>query len=546
MTGGLLQLVAYGAQDVYLTTDPQITFFKVIYRRHTIFSIQPFEKTFNEKPTFGKTAKVKLFRLGDLATKMYLRVVIGELSSNSGPFAWVKKLGHCLIRDVRIEIAGCAIDKQVNIWLDVWHELTRFGEREDGYNKMIGNVDEMTDFNTNTKPEYTMYIPLQFWFNRNYGLALPLIAIHYSDIYIRVTLESKENLLVRCPTFNNFDNMQILDFGLITDYVYLDIEERKRFAVNCHEYLIDQLQFTGSNEVSAVNRSFIEYTGPTKELVWLIRNTKYNNGTEYLCYSNKDDWTPEIIKCSTQILKDSILLKIGNEYIIDSSGDKILVKEGDIVTLPGTWMMFDFDTVSYTLNHNLRIVNNSLVNALWLNIDSLTVNGRSLTATINGTIYIDNYDKITIIVSEGLSDIDLSIPYNQMIDTRIDPPSTVCVYQCFNYGLYITGRGNPIDSALLQYNADNRFEKRDGSFFGVLQPYIAHSSTPVDGINLYSFALYPEKLQPSGVSNLSSVDVVILSLWINEYATDNRIELFIFAFSYNIFKISSGMAGLIY
>lgn len=547
MTGGILQLVAYGAQDVYLTTDPQITFFKVIYRRHTTFSIQPFEKTFNEQPTFGKTAKVKLFRLGDLATKMYFRVVIGELASTSGPFCWIRRLGHCLIQDLRVEINGCPVDKQTNIWLDVWYELTRFGQREEGYKKMIGDVDEMTEYNTNTKPEYTLYIPLQFWFNRHYGLALPLIAIHYSDIYIRVTLEKKENLLVRCPSFIDFDQMKILDFGLVTDYIYLDIEERKRFAVNCHEYLLDQLQNNYSYDVAAVNRTFIDYTGPVKELIWLARNSKYNNGTEYLCYSNKDNWGPEIIKCSTQILKDSMLLKLGNEYIIDSSGDKILVKMGDDVILPGTWVMFDSETVSYTPNHNLKIVNNSSINALWINIDSLTVNGISLTATINGTIYVDTNNKITVIVTEGLSDADISVPYNLMVDTRINPPMNICVYQCFNYGLYITGRGNPVDHALLQYNADDRFPKRSGFFFGTLQPYISHSSTPADGINLYSFALYPEKLQPSGTSNFSSIETIILSLWLNDLILSNgHAELFIFAFSYNILKISSGMAGLVY
>jgi hypothetical protein len=183
--------------------------------------------------------------------------------------------------------------------------------------------------------------------------------------------------------------------------------------------------------------------------------------------------------------------------------------------------------------------------ALWLNIDSLTVDGRSLTATINGTVYVDTFDRITIIVSEGLSDMDISIPYMNMVDTRINPPASICVFQCFNYGLYITGKENPINQSLLQYNGDNRFEKRDGFFFGVLQPYISHSSTPVDGINLYSFAFYPEKQQPSGTSNFSSVDVITLSLWINEMV-QNRIELFVFAFSYNIFKISSGMAGLMY
>lgn len=549
MTGGILQLVAYGAQDIYLTDCPQITFFKVVYRRHTTFSTQIFEKTFNEQPTFGKTAKVKLFRLGDLATKMYLRIVVGELASTTGPFAWVRRLGHAIINEVRIELSGCAIDKQTGTWLDIWYELTRFGQRDEGYRQMIADVDKMTLYNTNTKPEYVMYVPLQFWFNRHYGLALPLIAIYYSDIYVRVTVEKKENLLVRCSTFNNFDNMKILDFGLVTEYVYLDIDERKRFAVDRHEFLIDQVQFTGSNEIlNTTNRTFIEYTNPTKELIWVAKNTKYNSGIEFLCYSNKDDWTPEIIKCSIEILRDSMILAIGNEYIIDSSGSKVLIKMGDEINLPGKWLVFDYGMIGYTPNLGLKIVNNSLVSALWLNIDSLTVGDYSLTASITGTVIIDQYDKITILITQGLSDIDISIPVMRMVDTRSSGThSCVCVYEFSNYGLYITGKGNPITYALLQYNGDDRFERKTGFFFNVLEPYMHHNSTPADGINLYSFALEPEKQQPSGISNLSAVDNVILSLWYDDQLlADGHPELYIFAFSYNILKVMSGMVGLMY
>lgn len=548
MVGGLLQLVAYGAQDIYLTDDPQITFFKVVYRRHTVFSIQPFEKTFNEQPTFGKTAKVQLFRLGDLATKMYLRVVIGELSG-TGNFAWVRRLGHALLSEVRIEVGGNMLDKQTNVWLDVWYELSRFGQRDIGYRKMIGDVDSMTEYNNNVKPEYTLYIPLQFWFNRHYGLALPMIAIHYFDVYIRVTIEDKQKLLVRSPLFTEFDNMMILDFGLVTDYVYLDVEERKKFATMGHEFLIEQVQFTGSFDVqNTINKVYMDFTRPTKEILWLIKNSKYNNGTEYICYSNKDDWTPEIVRCSTDILRDSILLLIGNEYIIDSSGNKVLVKEGEKVTLPGNWIMFDSNSIAFTPNHSLRVINNSMTMALWLNIDSLVVGNYSLTASITGTISVDVNNKIAILVVQGLSDMDVSIPLNKMTDTRINGPHIgIFVYQFSNYGVYITGKKNPVTNTLLEYNGDRRFEKRDGTFFGVLHPYLHHSSTPADGINLYSFAFDPEKQQPSGVSNFSAIETIVLTVWVDEnILLENNPELFIFGYSYNIFKISNGIVALMY
>ena len=216
--------------------------------------------------------------------------------------------------------------------------------------------------------------------------------------------------------------------------------------------------------------------------------------------------------------------------------------------MPGKWLVFDYGMISYSPNMGLKIVNNSLVNALWLNIDSLMVGDYSLTATITGTIIVDQYDKITILVTQGLSDVDISIPVKRMVDTRSSGlHECICVYEFSNYGLYITGKGNPITYALLQYNGDNRFEKRNGNFFGVLQPYMHHSSTPADGINLYSFALEPEKQQPSGTSNLSAVDNVILSLWYDDQLLeDEHPELYIFAFSYNVLKVMSGMVGLMY
>ena len=228
MAGGLIQLIVYGAQDIYLTNNPQITFFKIVYRRHTNFSIQTFEKTFNDNPDFGKRGIVKLFRLGDLATKMYLRVKVNKIIATSRVrFAWIRRLGHAMIRQIDIRIGGNLIDRHYGTWLDIWYELARQGKHDIGYANLIGDVNSMTNYDDKDKPEYTMYIPLQFWFNRHYGLALPLISIQYHEIYISVDFEEKEKLLVRCADFHNFDQVKILEVGLVTDYVYLDSGKKK-------------------------------------------------------------------------------------------------------------------------------------------------------------------------------------------------------------------------------------------------------------------------------------------------------------------------------
>jgi hypothetical protein len=186
-----MQLVAYGAQDVYLTGNPQITFWKVVYRRYTNFSIETIEHPLGGNPNFGRKATVTVIRNGDLASRIFLMVQLDtvnwlarrELAADCKlpRFAWVRRLGHALIRFCNVEIGGSEIDKQYGTWLDIWYELTHDNDQDRGYNHMIGDVDELTrldepDGQGNIKDHYTLYIPLQFWFCRNSGLALPLIA----------------------------------------------------------------------------------------------------------------------------------------------------------------------------------------------------------------------------------------------------------------------------------------------------------------------------------------------------------------------------------
>jgi hypothetical protein len=176
MAGGLMQLVAYGAQDVYLTGSPEVTFFKNIYRRHTNFSVEPIEQTFNGTCDFGKTVTCEINRNGDLVTKMYLYLHLPAVDAHTADWGYARRLGHAVIDEVKVEIGGSEIDEHYGDWLNIWHELTRNPNHDRGYDQMIGNVSDLTMVNKNAKPEHKLYIPLQFWFNRNNGLALPLIA----------------------------------------------------------------------------------------------------------------------------------------------------------------------------------------------------------------------------------------------------------------------------------------------------------------------------------------------------------------------------------
>ena len=212
MGGGLMQLVAYGAQDIYLTGNPQITFFKVVYRRHTNFAMECIEQSFNG--TVGANTRVScvVSRNGDLVHRMWIEASISGNASDIDA-------GHAMIKSAEVEIGGQRVDKQYGTWMTMWSELSLpFGQRS-GYDKLIGRESESS-----------VRVPLQFWFCRNPGCALPLIALQYHEVRVNIEFGS---------------DVTPSNAALWVDYIYLDTDERRRFAQVSHEYLIEQVQHTG-------------------------------------------------------------------------------------------------------------------------------------------------------------------------------------------------------------------------------------------------------------------------------------------------------------
>ena len=528
-----MQLVAYGAQDIYLTGNPQITFFKVVYRRHTNFSIETVEHQFVGTPDFNKRLPVKITRNGDLTTKMYLRIILNEVNPGINNFAYVRRLGHAIIREVNVDIAGTTFDRQYGTWMDIWYELSNQGYHREGYNKMIGDVPELTNYNSNTKPEYTLYVPLQFWFNRFIGLAVPLIALQYVDMFINVEIESLERLIIRdC----NFDPslVSIKDATLLVNYVYLDSDERRRFAQVGHEYLIEQIQFNGDQRaLNLAQRYRMDFNHPTKEIIWALKNGNYTSGKAFVYYTDRD-WS--VTEGCCNIIKNSI--SIGNDPT-DISG--------------GTW--FEVPSLSTATIGTFNITNNNSQD-IWVNPTSLSIGDYGITDQINADVTVtNNGDIICNNVVTTLTMRDFSIPVNQMTDTRFGQCDPI-VYQFNNYGLWINGLYNPVSSALIQMNGYDRFDRREGTYFNFVQPEQHHSNTPPFGVNVYSFALYPEEHQPSGTANLSRIDTSDLLVTFSDPTQINNLpplnflnedtRFFIYGKNYNIMRVYSGLAGLAY
>jgi hypothetical protein len=269
MGGGLMQLVAYGAQDIYLTGNPQITFFKVVYRRHTNFAMESIEQTFNGSVEYGRRVTATISRNGDLIKDMWLECTFTENAAQAADDVSVYGLGNALVKQVEVEIGGQLIDRQYGEWMNIWTELSTPEGKRAVYDHMVGNANSTVPADGTLQVD----VPLQFWFNRNPGLALPLIALQYHEVKLNLDLESATNLALAATTE--------LSCKLWVDYVYLDTDERRRFAQVSHEYLIEQLQFTGDETVTqgSTKRVDLSFNHPVKELVWVAQNNVIKRGS---------------------------------------------------------------------------------------------------------------------------------------------------------------------------------------------------------------------------------------------------------------------------
>ena len=560
MGGGLMQLVAYGAQDVYLTGNPQITFWKVTYRRYTNFAMESIEQTFNGQADFGRRVTCTISRNGDLAYRTYLQVTLPEINQamgnthsnpngtpNDGVYArWLDFPGEQLVSQVEVEIGGQRIDRQYGDWMHIWQQLTLTAEQQRGYYKMIGNTTQLTFITDpsfaavdgpcsvdaprqvcaprNALPETTLYVPFQFWYCRNPGLALPLIALQYHEVRINLDLRpideclwavsslNCEKLGTTSPRVRAAYNQSLVAASLYVDYVFLDTDERRRMAQNPHEYLIEQVQFTGDESVgSSSNKIKLNFNHPCKELIWVVQpdsnvdycaslecgNHLYNVlGAQPFNYTDAIDALPNAIHA------------FGGPEGVAGSSDAFIDSNGlfqdagaiDVETVSNSWWNAPADPPGTYSDPQLGFGNNS---NLGLNNDAIQNSGVS--------------DAGTFVLAE----------------TSLD--------------MHCWGE-NPVVTAKLQLNGQDRFSEREGTYFDLVQPYQFHTRAPDTGINVYSFALRPEEHQPSGTCNFSRIDNATLQLVLSNATVEgtSTAKVRVYATNYNVLRIMSGMGGLAY
>jgi hypothetical protein len=302
--GGLLQLVAMGKQDVFLTGNPQVTWFKMVYRRYTNFSIESSIINFDNQPDFGRRITTVIPRKGDLLGPLWLEIQLPAIYLNNNGVrgnsaSYTNAIAHALIKEISIDIGEQEIDKQTGEWMELWSNYVVTQDKIQGWNNMIGKTAGASEGTASSNqvnqqgPLY-LYVPLRFWFCKNPGLSLPIIALQYHPIRINITLRSLQELFVidnptAVPCTATVEADSVPTFNLYGDFIHLDVEERRRFVANSHEYLIEQVQYTSLQSIDAKATTVqvpMEFNHPIREIYWFIQRVAATNANQYFNYTN--------------------------------------------------------------------------------------------------------------------------------------------------------------------------------------------------------------------------------------------------------------------
>lgn len=520
MPGGLMQLVSYGSEDLYLTGSPSMTFFKLVYRRHTNFSNEYIDQYFFSLPNFTTTqhtlSKIIIERNADLLGDCYLVYDLPNIiSDDEEQFRWVRNIGHRLVHTIEFTLDGQRIDIHYGQWLNIWSELTVPNSKKQAYKRMVGDFHKLRPGfgpfypdrkNGITIPRTRLYIPLEFSFCKNPGLFLPLIALQYNRVMIYVDFNplndlftigkerlspsaffsqaNCENDLYKKLTAEGYDATNIFwkfvngcsnisswtqNSFMIANYIYLDEDERRNFAATSHEYLIEQVQhrlFTGLHQ--GVNRIELDIRHPVKEIIWTIQKydiSVLNNWFNYTFIDMNNDYT-----------------EIKKEY-----GDK-----------------FDF------LNHPEDVAFYSATDTNFISsIEDTGTKALEMQKLVNG--------------------INHSAIFNDYYNIMV--------------------------SAKLIFNGHDRFKEQDHTFFQDLQSYQYHTHSAPHGVYLYSFAINPEDMQPSGTANFSRLSTAEIEVVLRRDKLDDNgancendkpldYNMYFYARNYNILRIMGGIGQL--
>lgn len=321
MGGGVLDLVAKGGQDVFFICNPEISFFKKVYKRHTNFSTD--KQKFLIDTDFGRTVMFTIPKNGDLLKSFFLQIELPTLSLTQ-KIGYINYIGYSIIDYVELYIGGQPIDKITGEFMYIQNEIIFTETQKKAYNKMVGGNSDVVNFDIdNRNLPGTYIIPLNFWFTQDIGLALPLVALQYHDVELKIKLRSLKDIYIASPNTIQVNNeLKIKSVNLNCEYVYLDSKERKKFAQESHEYLIRQTQYNLANFIGANTLSKkipLDFNHPVLELIFVVqridRTNSTNGGNDYFNYSMKNNMMSDTVDAAKILLNntDRTNLMIGKE-----------------------------------------------------------------------------------------------------------------------------------------------------------------------------------------------------------------------------------------
>jgi hypothetical protein len=550
MGGGLMQLVAYGAQDIYLTGNPQITFFKVVYRRHTNFAMETIEQTINGNVAVNGSSTVTISRNGDLVHKVYV--------TNSG--STVTTNGSALVSEVELEIGGQRIDKHYEEWNQIWNELSTPESKAVGFKAMIGDVGTSgTD-----GPVMTQY-PLNFWFCRNPGLALPLIALQYHEVKLKFTWGSLASRGVST------------DVKVMCDYIYLDTDERRRFAQVSHEYLIEQVQ---KQSLGGTASEKLNFNHPVKELIWTSQRVDgYTtaklklNGHDRFSAQNEEYFTlRQPNDCHTTIPQQNLPYGAVGTNCREAQITKPILDNGkhtDGVGLNNlalgvkdlTWVGTTSGTGPVVMAGGPPEVDAVIVDSTTKSNGFVVGAVDNVSSIVLGTLKQGDIHRIT-----AINDSEMAAADGRGITTYIGTVKYICAGSLRTVAAS-SGTLGPLDDSIVfdqEMNDDGAaliaaeailvlYEEtfvwpealetaKDCFLIEKIGEKCARTSKMLKKVNVYSFSLKPEEHQPSGTCNFSRIDNAKLDFTGTQPTSSENV----YAVNYNVLRIMSGMGGLAY
>ena len=533
MGGSLIQLVAQGVEDIYLTKDPQITYFKVVYRRHTNFSREHKQLYFSQDPDFGKRVTCVISQDGDLVDGIAVVIKLPKVKSLSGndginmsvdsngmslfkhnTFAWVRRLGYVIIKKVEIEINGRIIDRHFGEWMHIWNELT--GPRNRGHDKNIGDVPELFNF-TESKNEYTIMVPMSFWFCRNPGLALPLIALQYSDVKLNIEFNTVDKCYSVSPTHYIECTSDIANFKKF-EYIEQNIDNTKRAGLFVHyDILNKRLYYVKLTQAKLVG---VEYDGNISSLTQNEINTILSSNTsrKYTIIGTDSRFTtmPNLgITSKSNYIPSFDYLSISESYIIV---DYIYIDADERAKFARSTHDYLIEQVQFTpssriegTSHKIKVSANQPCKLMVWVVQSDDV------ASSNDTFnYTNSHERKRF-------DIGSNVTLTDMVGKSM------------------------IESETILLNGVERITLRPSEYFRYCQTHQHFKFEPSEGINMFAFGLFPTALQPSASCNMSQIETVEILL---KMTPDVNLLAPAHGRTYcvvnNIARISTGLFGLLF